>query len=143
MNLISFAPDHLKELPNYAHQESLVNLDDGKFFVGDHAFSVLKGNRIIGCIGLAPCNQYRAVAWAVFPHNGKNNDFVTCHMASRWLMRNNPFRRLESYVDPRSERAMRWIKLLGFEIEIAYIPFFYPDGGGTSVWSYYPVNHNA
>jgi hypothetical protein len=56
------------------------------------------------------------------------------HRASAGFLAASQFRRIEAFVDPEFKPAMRWIKMLGFELE-RFVPYFFKDGSIASQWA--------
>ena len=44
---------------------------------------------------------------------------------------------IEAYPDPSFKPSARWVRLLGFELETPFKPFFFPDGRGAAEWVRY------
>lgn len=144
MKLIPFEPCHLKEFIDYAGQDALVlaakdrDLKDiaGRGIAFTGIVQNAHGQRIVGCGGLLEANPFRATAWAVF-QSGNPKDFVAIDRAVRRGLRDCTYKLIEAYVDPEAQSAMRWVRLLGFELVRPYRPFFFPDGRGASEWALY------
>jgi len=141
MQIVPFEPEHVEKFVNYGGQEHLVSVFKPREILelkekGD-AFTAMDGDRVVGCGGVIALTAFRGVAWGLFQKTG-TADFLAIHMATRRYLRNCRFRRVEAYVDPLSPPAMRWIALLGFTLERPYIPYFYPNGCGSSAWVLYP-----
>lgn len=84
------------------------------------------GEQVIACGGLLPHWEGRATAWmligeAAGPH------FVEVHRAVQGFLDRSMYRRIEAHVDVGFEPGIRWIKMLGFELE-AYKRAYRPDG---------------
>ena len=141
MRMIPFEPDHIASLADFGGQEHLVETvrpqDLADMRDRGIAYSAVYGDHVVGCAGLVGLNAYRAVCWGIFARAG-GHAFLGIHRATRHVMVASGYRRIEAYVDPMRPDAMRWIKMLGFRLDLAWIPYFFPDGSGASLWSYYP-----
>ena len=138
MELIQFEPEHIKMFRNYGGQELRVSEVDEKEIYAlrayGEAYTAIDGDRIIGCAGIIPATKFRATAWGLFQKT-KQTDFVFIHKKTKEFLQNTPYIRIEAYVDPGLYPAVRWIEMLGFKLERAYIPLFFPDGTGASAWA--------
>jgi hypothetical protein len=81
---------------------------------------------VIGCGGLAPQWENRAILWALIGQNAGEH-FVKIHRETKKFITLAPYRRIEAQVDVGFEPGIRWMKMLGFELE-AYKRAFRPDG---------------
>lgn len=102
---------------------------------GNH-YSLFDGDRPVCCFGFVPAHDYRASAWSLL-QAGLPHLFVPIHITIRRLLRQQPWARIETYVDPTSERATRWVRLLGFSCEHPLKPFFLPDGRAAAEWVFF------
>lgn len=139
--LVQFEPDHLLQFSNYGNQEHLVKLFSPDELlhlkIKGPAFTAIMNGIIVGCAGVVEINPFRAVAWGLFQKTG-TSAFLGIHRATANFLKNCTYRRIEAYVDPKSPAAMKWIQLLGFKLDKAYTPYFFPNGSGASTWAYYP-----
>lgn len=139
MRIIPFEIVHVKSFRNYGGQEMRVgevtdkDIDELRAF-GESFTAIDKDYNVIGCAGIIPATQYRATAWGLFQRT-KQTDFVFVHKKTKEFLHNTKYIRIEAYVDPGFYPAMRWIQMLGFKMERAYIPLFFPDGTGASAWA--------
>jgi hypothetical protein len=83
-------------------------------------------NRVIFVGGLMPQWHNRAIAFALVAQDAGGH-FVTVHRAVQDFFFNAPYRRIEAHVDVGFEQGVRWMRMLGFELE-AYKKAFRPDG---------------
>lgn len=137
MRVERFRVDDLDRFENYAGQDDLVRLmprDDVTTIVarGNH-FSLYSGERIVACIGFVPVHEWRCTVWSLL-QEGMPELFLGVHLIIRRLIREQPWPRIDAYVDPTSPTAERWVKLLGFECETSLKPYFLPDGRAASEW---------
>lgn len=138
MRIEPFRIEDIDRLKNFGGQEYLVSLTERDRFAeglkgGNHYSLHTADDRLIACIGFAPVHRWRCTAWALLS-SGEPHLFAAIHVVARRLLREQPWRRVETYVDPDFAPAMRWVKLLGFEMEHPFKPFFCPDGRGASEW---------
>ena len=140
MRMERFKAEDIEKLRDNDGQEYLVSIMDPKMLgnlvsSGDH-YSFFAEDVLVGCGGVAKLNDWRGVAWALF-QTGKPQYFLGLHRGALQILRAQPFRRIESYVDPTVPQSVRWIKLLGFELETPYKPYFFPDGRGAAEWVFW------
>lgn len=140
MKLVPFEPAHVAKFLNYGGQEHLVLSFRPEELVDlrdrGESWSLEKDeNTILGCGGVIKINAYRCCAWGLFQKTPNPTDFLYIHKAVKAGIQRQPYHRIEAFVDPKLFPAMRWIRLLGFTLERAYIPYFFPDGSGASAWA--------
>jgi hypothetical protein len=139
MKIIQFETDHIRQFRNYGGQEIRVgevsdkDIDELRAF-GESYTAIDDDYNIIGCAGVVPATKFRAVAWGLFQKT-KHSDFLYVHRKTKEFLNNTNYLRIEAYVDPGFYPALRWIEMLGFKIERAYIPLFFPNGTGASAWA--------
>lgn len=91
------------------------------------AFSVLDGESVIACIGVAEHSQYRAEAWALLSSEvGPHLRFITRAVIG-WLQQTS-YSRVDTLVSAEFKQGHRWARLLGFEQEGPVRPFIFPNG---------------
>lgn len=84
------------------------------------------GDKVLGCWGAVPEWQNRCVVFSLLGADcGKH--MAAIHKASLRFLTSIPFRRMEAHVDIGFDQGIRWMKMLGFELE-AYKRAFRPDG---------------
>lgn len=94
--------------------------DLGMAWSGEHE------GEIVACGGLFPHWPGRATAWMLIGENAGPH-FAQIHRAVyRGLIR-SPYRRIEAHVDVGFAEGIRWMKMLGFELE-SYKRAYRPDG---------------
>lgn len=94
--------------------------DAGLAWTGEHE------GVIVGCAGLLPQWEGRAIAWAMISrHAGPH--FPVIHKAVMRILIHAPYRRIETTVDIGFPQGVRWMKMLGFELE-GYMKAYRPDG---------------
>lgn len=111
-----------------AYMGTMANLDldftdlseQGFAWTGEH------DGQVMGVAGLLPQWENRAIAWAVLSkHAGPH--FAHIHKAVRRYLVHAPYRRIETTVDIGFPQGVRWMKMLGFELE-GYMKAYRPDG---------------
>jgi len=101
--------------------------DRGLVWSGDHEENVYA----IG--GLLPLWEGRAQAWMLMsPEAGKY--MTTIHKAVKKSLIRSPFRRVEATVDIGFKPGVRWMKMLGFELE-GYMRAYRPDGADMLLYA--------
>jgi len=92
----------------------------GLAWTGEHA------GQVIACGGLLPHWPGRATAWMLIGQSaGPHFAAIHKHVARGLLT--HPYRRVEAHVDVGFTAGIRWMKMLGFEME-AYKRAYRPDG---------------
>lgn len=81
---------------------------------------------VIACGGLLPQWEGRALAWMLVSEYAGPH-FPAIHKHVKKFLVHSPYRRIEAHVDVGFEQGIRWMRLLGFELE-AYKRAFRPDG---------------
>lgn len=90
------------------------------------AWTAEVGGKVIACGGLLPQWENRAVAWMLIGWNAGPH-FTALHRHIKHFLVTSPYRRIEAHVDVGFEAGIRWMKMLGFELEV-YRRAFRPDG---------------
>ena len=90
------------------------------------AWTAEDDGRVVMCGGLLPQWENRALAWALIGENAGAH-FAMIHRHVKQFLTLCPYRRIEAHVDVGFAAGVRWMKMLGFELE-AYKKAFRPDG---------------
>lgn len=140
MRVERFRVEDIDLFQNYGGQDDLVRLmprDQVATIIstGNH-YSLYSGDRIVACIGFVPVHEWRCTVWTLL-QDGLPELFAGIHIVVRRLIREQPWARIEAYVDPMSVPAVRWVTLLGFECETPLKPYFMPDGRAASEWVFF------
>lgn len=90
------------------------------------AWSADDDGDVVACGGLLPVWDNRAQAWMLVGENAGPH-FTGIHRSVRDFLVNAPYRRVEAHVDVGFSEGVRWMKMLGFELE-SYKRAFRPDG---------------
>ena len=93
--------------PEYAH--SIV----GHTGIG---WAALLHGKTIACAGILEFWANRGQGWALFSEAALAN-FTAIHRFTRGVLREQPFARVEIFVDQHHAAAIRWAERLGFERE--------------------------
>lgn len=88
---------------------------------------------VIGIAGLSPQWENRAVAWALISKEAGPH-FLAIHRKVKEIFIRHPFRRIEATVDVGFKPGIRWMKMLGFELE-GYMKAYRPDGGDQLLYA--------
>lgn len=137
--LIQFEPEHLEAFANFGGQEDraievgIAGAAELRNAKGE-CFTAIRDNVILCCAGVIEANRYRATAWAFFQKT-THADFLYVHRQTSAFLSNTGYLRIEAYVDPLFVAALKWIRMLGFHLEKAYLPYFFPDGSPASSWA--------
>lgn len=137
IRLEPFKAEHVALLADYGEQEWLRPYFEEMALEAERgsAIAVFAQDDFIGCGGIVPVHDFRAVAWAIFMP-GFPQHFLAVHLHTRTFLLDKlkTFRRIEAYIDPEFFRAVRWVKALGFHCETDNKPYFFPDGRTGSEW---------
>ena len=142
MRMERFRIEDIDRIGNFGGQDDLVRAmprDQIAAVIqsGNH-YSLYSGDYLAACFGFVPANGWRCMGWTLL-QSGAPELFSAIHKPIKQAMIKQPWARIEAYVDPTSERAMRWVRLLGFTLETPppYKPFFFPDGRTAAEWAFY------
>lgn len=90
------------------------------------AWTAEHDGQVLAVWGVIPQWQNRALCWAVMGKTAGRH-FVPIHRECVRFLDRLPFRRIEAHVDVGFSEGVRWMKMMGFEME-AYLRAFRPDG---------------
>lgn len=90
------------------------------------AWSADTGDNVVACGGLLPQWHNRALAWMLIGEDAGRH-FAAIHRAVHRQLVVAPYRRIEAHVDVGFSAGVRWMRMLGFELE-SYKRAFRPDG---------------
>lgn len=90
------------------------------------AWTAEANGEVIACGGLLPQWENRAVAWMLVGA-GAGPYFKAIHRHVKQFLVKSSYRRIEAHVDVGFEQGIRWMHMLGFELEV-YRRAFRPDG---------------
>lgn len=89
-----------------------------------------EGDEILGCAGVLPEWEGRAIAWALLSDSISPRRFRAVHAAARKGLdeaHGKGYRRIETTIDPSFPAAIRWAAALGFDFE-GLMKAYTPDG---------------
>lgn len=140
MIVVPYKPEHMMRLAlqdAQGYMRRYITPEYAEALASQPSFTGLDGDVVVGCSGIIPVWENRAVAWAILsPTAGKWMLQVT--KAVRNFLDNCGFRRVEISVDCGFTNGHRWAKTLGFEAEQpeGYVMRAYrPDGGDCVLYS--------
>ena len=84
---------------------------------GRYAYTAVSGGRIVCCGGVVESGMGVGEAWTILAKTCRN-DFMGIHHAVKRFLDICPLKRVEASVDCEFPAAHRWIKLLGFRMEV-------------------------
>ena len=61
--------------------------------------------------------------------------FVAIHKAVKRFFDVAPFERIEAHVALNFEAGHKWVKMIGFELEVAEKKKYFPDGGSAAAYA--------
>ena len=138
MILIPFRASHIDEMHGFGGQNwaevHFDSMDPRSFETMGPCFSGAVGGEIIGSAGLVKVHDYRAIAWAILSNDAPNH-FKSIHKAAKAFFSDQPFKRVEAYIDEDFPAARRWIEKLGFQLEAEHLRYHLPDGRSASLWA--------
>jgi RimJ/RimL family protein N-acetyltransferase len=136
--LIPFRASHIDEMRGFGGQTwaeaHFDSTDPRSFETLGPCWSGAVGGEIIGSAGLIKVHDYRAIAWAMLSNEAPKH-FKSIHKAAKAFFSDQPFKRVEAYIDEEFPAARRWIKALGFQLEKEHLRYFLPDGRSAALWA--------
>lgn len=129
MIVIPFKKEHLKTINVQDAQKGLEHIEDDAALTAverEFSFTVIDGDKVVACGGVACVARGRGVAWSYLSNNLKK-EMVFITRTVKEYMRRVPFHRIEAHVDCNYEQAHRWARLLGFKLECERMEAFTPD----------------
>ncbi len=84
-------------------------------------------DKVVAMGGIVPIWPGRGMAW-MWMSDVSGRHMVKIHREVEKFLIKSPFRRVEATVDIGFEPGVRWMKMLGFELE-GYLRAYKPDGG--------------
>lgn len=97
------------------------------------AFTVLDDEYPVSCFGITDIYPGRAEAWTFFGKKSPHTFIVLFRAIKRALQVCN-VRRVEAAIDIDYKEGHRWIKALGFELEVPLMKAYNIDGGDVSLY---------
>jgi RimJ/RimL family protein N-acetyltransferase len=137
MMVVPFRPDHLDLVtlqPAQAYLRANVSRGHAEFAATHPSFSGFVGDEIVGCAGILPCWENRALAWS-WIGAAAGRHMVAITRAVRQFLDAQPYRRVEITVDVEFDAGHRWAEMLGFRLEAVRMKAFRPDGGDSSLYA--------
>ena len=89
--------------------------------------------KILAISGVIPIWEGRASAWAFISEDAGEHMYHV-HKAVRSFLRKSYFTRIEATVDLEFAEGVRWMKMLGFELE-GYMKAYKPDGSDALLFA--------
>jgi hypothetical protein len=109
--LLSMQPSQFFE---FGIEHRAFTIDEGRELAdGGHAWTAIRGSRIVGIAGFREIWTGRAVAWATLSDH-MAADHLACTRFAREQVAAAPYRRIEAVVQKDNPRAIAWAKLVGF-----------------------------
>lgn len=126
MNIVPFVPQHLDDIslqPGQSEMAQFIGSPGYGEMLADlpGSYSLFKNGTFLGCGGLAPQAQGKALAWCLIGTKLEGVDMIPATKIVRRQIAASGFRRIEAIVKEGFDQGFRWIKLLGFKCET-------PDG---------------
>lgn len=140
MRVEAYRPEHLRSLElQQAQAHFRGRADDADYAralaIPGNSFTALDGDRVIACSGCVEVWDNRAMAWALVSQDAGRH-MLGVHRAVHGFLMAAKWRRVEAYVDAGFDAGMRWMDLLGFQLETPEpMRAFRPDGGDCFLFS--------
>jgi hypothetical protein len=90
-------------------------------------------NLVLVCFGMARLWSGRGTVWAIFSEEGKQKIRRILPII-RNLLKNSPMHRLETPIPCGNTKLERWMKAVGFTLEVPCARKYYPDGSDASLY---------
>jgi hypothetical protein len=97
------------------------------------AFAAVDGTKVLACSGLLEMWEGRALAWAMLAKD-LGNQFVGVHRAVKTFLDNSHYNRIEATVDVGFDEGVRWIEMLGFNLETPEMKAYLPNGRAAAMY---------
>lgn len=99
-----------------------------------YSYSILVNDQVVACAGVTEYWAGRGEAWAVLDQKCKMN-FLTIHNVVKRFLFICPVKRIEAAVDCDFVAGNRWVKALGFKLEVQRLECFFPNGRPATLYS--------
>lgn len=121
VDVVHFKPNHAKVIQNLASTSHLrpwaSDFHLAALAAQQHSYTVLDGNIPLACGGLIQHWQGRYEAWALMDLVDKKK-FILVHRKVKDFFDSHPLPRVEAVVEKGFDAGHRWVKMLGFNLEI-------------------------
>ena len=139
MNVVNFAPDHLKALQLQPAQQWMREMVDDPSYAANlqqgRALTVLDGDLPLAVFALFTIWPGRAYLCALISA-AAGASFLRFHRIALGLLETCGVRRVEATVDGDFQAGHRWLRLLGFSLETPNgMPGYRPDGGTNYLYA--------
>lgn len=137
MKVVDFKAEHLESLglqESQAYLSSWVTPAMAETLESHPSFTGIAEGKIIGCAGIIPIWQGRAMAWAYIGEDAGKH-FVKVHREVKKFLDNCYIKRIEATVDAGFDAGHRWMGMLGFELEAPLMKAYRPDGGNCALYA--------
>jgi len=115
MEIIPFNRDHLLILDGYSVPDDLEGIEEIER--SDNSYTIIHGNRVVFCGGVATVDVGRGLAWSVLSPNIGGYGLLAVTKFAKRLFNFVNHRRIEMDVDSDFEQGHRWARMLGFDLE--------------------------
>lgn len=137
MKAIPFLKEHLEMIDPQAYQSGVLSkIDDDHLLLveKEYSFSIVDGESVIACGGIAKVSDGRGVAWAYMGNRLSDKMVGVTRIAKTFLAKSN-FHRIEAHVECDFLNGHRWAKALGFSIELDRMRAFTDSKKDCSLYS--------
>jgi len=114
MILVEFDSAHLNDVDPLERNGRAKLEEFRKYAAQFSGFSLLDGDKAVGCGGLIPIHQHRAMSWSILSDSAPK--VSSARLVREFLDLQDIFR-IETVVDCADEVSQRWLRFLGFERE--------------------------
>lgn len=125
-----FKAEHLEGIELQPAQKDALHwipAEQYKALEGPTAFSLFSDGECVACVGAVEMWQGRAQVWTIVS-NRAGKDMKSVTKVIKRMLTIAPWRRIEATVDCEFEQGHRWMRLLGFTLEIERMVAYLPDG---------------
>lgn len=125
-----FKAEHLDTMDLQPAQKdalSFIPAKQYKALEGPTAFSLFANGECVACVGAVEAWPNRAQVWTLISGKaGKHMKSITG--AIKRMLTIAPWRRIEAQVDCDFAQGHRWMRMLGFSMEVERMTAYLPDG---------------
>lgn len=95
--------------------------------------SLSASGEVCAAFGFVEIHPQRASLWVLFRQAPSNEIAGSVKQLTR-MIRESSYKRIEFFAIDGFDLAVRFVKLMGFQCEHPYKPFYFPDGRAAAEW---------
>lgn len=136
VRFIKYAAEHMMDLVNADpdHLGKTVSPTNAKALEQTEGFTAVRNGRVVACGGLIEHWPGRCEAWCVFAKDIGVFGFLSVHRFAKGVVEAHPARRVEVCLDYKSAIEARWVRSLGFYLEIPRLRNYWPGHRDGSMY---------